>query len=107
MSILNEEEIFNIWEFHFGLSYAILVDTLLLFYIVKSFANYDLKFSIQGQKMKIKDGSFKLYFALPLTKLLYVDIIEKKNSDFDIFIMPKVTKLYLLRKKQDKQFLVI
>jgi hypothetical protein len=91
--ILNEEGIFNIWEYHFGISYAILVDILLLFYIVKSFSNYDLRFNIHGQKMKIKDGSFKFYFSMPLTKLLYVDIIEKKNHDFDIFIVMKKGKV--------------
>ena len=91
--IMNEEGIFNNWEFHFGVSYAILVDTLLLFYITKSFANYDLVFNIHGQKMKIKDGTFNLKFDIPLTKLLYVDIIESKNNDFDILIIMKKGKV--------------
>jgi hypothetical protein len=91
--ILNDEGVFNLWEFHFALSYAILVDTLLLFYIIKCFAHYDLRFSIHGQKMKIKDGTFKLYFSISLNKLLHVGIVESKNNDFDIFIVMKKGKI--------------
>lgn len=90
--VLNDEGIFKGWEFNFALSYAILVDVLLFLYILKSISDMHLSFYVNQQKIKIKDGLFKLYFQIQLQKVIYVDIIKRKNDDFEIFIIIKKGK---------------
>ena len=90
--VLKDEGIFKNWEFSFAISYAILVDGLLFIYILKSISDLHLSFYVGQQKIKIKDGLFKLYFQVQLQKVIYIDIIKRKNDDFEIFIIMKKGK---------------
>lgn len=90
--VLNDQGIFKGWEYNFSLSYAILIDVLLFLYILKSISDLYLSFYVGHQKIKIKDGLFKLYFQIQLQKVVYVDIIKRKNDEFEIFIIMKKGK---------------
>lgn len=90
--ILNDEGIFKGWEYDFAQAYAILVDLLLVLNIIRIYNESNLKFQILGRKIKIKDSFFKFSVSIPFEKILYIDILEKKNLDFDIFIVMKKGK---------------
>jgi hypothetical protein len=95
---LNEQSIFGGWEYYFALAYAILVDLLLIFYLVRKFNDSKISFQIIGRKIKIRDSFFKFYYSISFEKIIYIDIIDKKNLDFDIVIVMK-------KGKKNKRFI--
>lgn len=96
--ILNDQGIFKGWEFYFALAYAILVDLLLVYYIFKNLDDKKLVFEVSGRKIRIKDSLVRFSFSIPLDKIIYIDVIERKNQEFSLFI--------LMRKgKRNKRFI--
>lgn len=96
--VLNGEGLFVGWEVYFAYIYAAFVDFLLVINILRTLSNSRFEFAISNQKVKIRDSILVSPVSINLNKILYVDISQRPQNDFEILIV-------LERGKRSRGFL--
>lgn len=67
--------------------YTAVVEILLFTYAVRVVNGNRLIFSVHNGRIKIKEGLYGFSYTIPVERLMYVDIIQKKNTDFEILLI--------------------
>lgn len=85
--VLNGEGIFIGWEVYFAYLYAAFVDLLVIINIIRSISDDKFQFTINNQKIKIKDSLFSSPIGININKIVYVDVSSRPQGDFEVLII--------------------
>lgn len=85
--VLNGEGIFAGWEIYFAYFYAGFVDLLVLINILRTLSDSKFSYTINNQKIKIKDSVFASPVSINLNKIVYVDVSERPQKDFEVLLI--------------------
>lgn len=85
--VLNDQSIFKGWEAYFSFLFAGVVDVLLLFNIIRVSSDSFFEFTVNNQRIRIKDSVLRKPATIQAEKVFYVDIAEKARENFDILII--------------------
>lgn len=85
--ILKSEGIFTEWEIYFANFYTVFVVLLVIINIIRNLSDNKFDFIIKDQKIKIKDSIFSSPITINLNKIVYIDVSERPQGDFEILII--------------------
>ncbi|MCX7883517.1 MAG: hypothetical protein N2448_00550 [Caloramator sp.] len=85
--VLNGEDIFVGWEIYFAYFYAGFVDLLVFINILRTLSDSKFSYIINNQKIKIKDSIFASPVSINLNKIVYVDVSERPQKDFEVLLI--------------------
>ncbi|SKA75847.1 hypothetical protein SAMN05443428_10199 [Caloramator quimbayensis] len=85
--VLSSEGIFIGWEIYFAYFYAAFVDFLVLINIFRTLSDGKFSYSIYNQKIRIKDSIFSSPVSINLNKIVYVDVSERPQKDFEVLLI--------------------
>ncbi|EYE89880.1 hypothetical protein Q428_00560 [Fervidicella metallireducens AeB] len=105
VAVLNDQGIFMGWEKYFAFLYVGVVNLLLFVNIVKLVSDDKFQLILGNQKVRIKDSFFKSPFNINLDKIIYIDIVERKNYEFEIVIIMEKLKRNKRFVKFDNSFI--
>jgi hypothetical protein len=87
VGVFSGEGLFVGWEIYFAYAYMAFVDLLLIMNILRTLSESRFDFTINNQKVRIKDSIMASPVSIHLDKILFVDVSERPQGDFEILII--------------------
>lgn len=103
--VLNDQSIFKGWEAYLSFSFVVVVDLLLLLNIIRVMSDSFFEFTINNQRIRIKDSIVRKPVSIQAEKVAYVDVAEKSREDFDILVIMEKGKRHKNFESLDEDFI--